>query len=73
MFYASQHDDPCQLVWQVKEFGRLERTTKSPCHVDPCRLARQVKQFGKREKLIHPPDKLAGVCGILAFLLSRSN
>jgi hypothetical protein len=41
--------DPCQLVWQVKEFGKLEGAPRASVF-DPCQLAWQVKQFGKLEK-----------------------
>jgi hypothetical protein len=38
--------DPCRLVRQVNQFGKL--TTKACLLLfDPCRLVRQVKEFGK--------------------------
>ena len=38
--------DPCQLVWQVNEFGCLQNCTVKR---DPCRLVRQVNEFGSLE------------------------
>jgi len=36
-------DRPCQLVWQVKEFGVLEGLQLPD--LDPCQLAWQVMEF----------------------------
>ena len=36
--------DPCRLVRQVKQFGRLDGSRRA--RRDPCRLVRQVKEFG---------------------------
>jgi hypothetical protein len=38
--------DPCQLAWQVKQFGKLEGALRAS-FFDPCQLAWQVKQFGR--------------------------
>jgi hypothetical protein len=56
--------DPCQLVWQVKQLGGLSGRWFL---FDPCQLVWQVKEFGglrvplQPPKLLHLPDKLAGV------------
>jgi hypothetical protein len=57
----------------VNEFERLE-SGRCVGPGDPCRLVRQVKEFvplsamGSRGKLIHLPDKLAGVLENVAVL-----
>src|SRR3989440_393519 len=61
---------PCRFIRQVKEFGRLTRRTFRTFR-DPCRFIRQVKKFvvlefpeglfGLAAKLLHLPDKPAGV------------
>ena len=40
--------DPCWLVRQVKEVGKLRG--RAAIFFDPCRLVRQVKQVGKLER-----------------------
>jgi hypothetical protein len=57
---STKQRNPCRLVRQVNEIGRLE-SYLLPL-TDPCQLVWRGEQCPGIPKLIHLPDKPAGVC-----------